>query len=152
MVSLKSFVKMLACCIALASANNALAQNSKIKESQAQFKAFYEKKEWYRRYMVVLTFCHIVKETFKAYSHMIKKEGYYSSLFKTFKAWKFFLSFGFELGYTALPVLKRDYHPRNHPICNDEQNAIAIAWREYHVAGNNTHALTDDDMVEIGAV
>ncbi|WP_196772443.1 alpha/beta hydrolase [Alteromonas mediterranea] len=45
MVSLKSFVKMLTCCIALANANNALAQNSEIKESQAQFKAFYEK-EW----------------------------------------------------------------------------------------------------------
>ena len=52
----------------------------------------------------------------------------------------------------ALPVFSSSYHPRNHPICNDEQNAIAIAWREYHAAGNNTHALTDDDMVEIGAV
>ena len=110
------------------------------------FKFFYEKKEWYRRYMVVLTYCHIVKETFKAYSHMIKKEGYYSSLFKTFKAWKFFLSFGFELGYTALPVLKRDYHPRNHPICNDKQSEIAIAWREFYSSGNNTLTLTQDDM------
>ncbi|MBJ2127771.1 alpha/beta fold hydrolase [Alteromonas sp. IB21] len=45
MVSLKSFVKTLTCCVVLIAANNAVAENNEIKEHKAQFKGFYEK-EW----------------------------------------------------------------------------------------------------------
>jgi hypothetical protein len=44
-------------------------------------------------------------------------------------------------------VLARDYHPRQHPICNDEQSQIAVAWRKYHAAGNDTLQL-DNDAIE----
>ena len=114
------------------------------------YQAFYGKHEWYRRYMVVYAFYHIARETFLAFRPMVKGERYQGR--RKLKAWRFFWSFAFDLAWAALPVLSASYHPRKHPICNDEQNAIAIAWREYHAAGNNTHALTDDDMVEIGTV
>jgi hypothetical protein len=110
------------------------------------FKYFYPKNELYRKSMVIFTYSHIVLETFKAYSHMIKMEGYYSSLSKAIKAWKFFFTFGFELGYTALPVLRKNYHPRNHPICHEKQSEIAISWRKYYSEGNNPHKLTEKHM------
>ena len=110
------------------------------------FKYFYPKDELYRKSMVIFTFGHIILETFKAYSHMIKREGYYSSLSKAIKAWKFFFTFGFELGYSALPVLRKSYHPRNHPICHEKQSEIAISWRRYYSKGNNSHKLTQKDM------
>ncbi len=114
------------------------------------YQAFYKDDEWYRRYMVVYAFGHIAWETFLAFKSMVKGERY--GLVRKLKAWRFFASFAFDLAWAALPVLSSTYHPRNHPICNDEQNAIAVAWREYHAAGNNAHSLTEDDMAEIGVI
>jgi len=114
------------------------------------YRAFYGKHEWYRRYMVVYAFCHIAKETFLAFRPMVKGEAYRGK--RKLKAWWFFWSFAFDLARAALPVLSSSYHPRNHPICNDDQNSIAVAWREYHARGNSTDTLTEDDMVQIGTV
>lgn len=107
------------------------------------YKAFYPDDEWYRRWMIVRAFGHISWETFKAFGVMARGEGYYRSPMKALKAWGFCLKFAFDLGWAALPVLSRDYHPRNHPICNDEQNKVAVAWRRYHEAGNDTQQLND---------
>jgi len=109
-------------------------------------KALYPDAEWFRRWMVVRAFGHITWETFKAYRLMVSREGYYRSLPQAFKAWRFFLSFGFDLGWAALPVLSRHYHPRNHPICNEKQNVVAIAWRKFYQAGNDTHRLNNETI------
>ncbi len=113
------------------------------------YKAFYPDSEWYRRYMVILAFCHISFETFKAFAHMIKTEGYYHRPGRAWRAWRFFISFAYDLGHAAIPVLSSNYHPRNHPICEDRQNAIAVAWRGYHAAGNDTSKLSNADMAHM---
>jgi predicted metal-dependent hydrolase len=111
------------------------------------FQAFYPEALWYRRWMVVRAFVHISHETFKSYALMVRKEGYYATPKRALKAWTFFVGFAFDLGRSALPVLARNYHPRQHPICNDEQSQIAVAWRKYHAAGNDTLQL-DNDAIE----
>ena len=110
------------------------------------YRAFYAKHEWYRKWMVLLAFGHILTETFKAYAPMVRGEGLYQKPRKALKAWRFFCSFGIDLARSALPVLKRGYHPRQHPICNDEQNHIAVAWREHHKTGGNVLELNDQIM------
>ncbi len=110
------------------------------------YKAFYPDDVWHRRVMVLFAFGHICWETFKAYGMMVRAEGFYRKPVRALKAWRFFASFAFDLAHAALPVLSKKYHPRNHPICTDEQNEIAIAWRDSYRAGNDVHALDDQDM------
>jgi predicted metal-dependent hydrolase len=110
------------------------------------YQYFHGDDEWYRRAMVVRAFLHIATETFRAYATMVRREGYYRSLRDSFRAWRFFFSFAYDLARAAIPVLSRDYHPRNHPICNDEQNEIAVAWRKYHAGGHNTLAINNEDI------
>lgn len=113
------------------------------------YQAFYQEHEWYRKWMVVRAFGHISWETFKAYREMLEVENYYTSLRKAFKGWAFFFRFASDLARTALPVLRRGYHPRNHPICNDQQNRIAIAWRDYYKSGEDAQFLSDDVMARL---
>ena len=113
------------------------------------YQAFYPEDEWYRKWMVLRAFCHISWETFKAYRQMLKVEDYYSSQAKALKGWKFFVAFAADLAIHAIPVLRRGYHPRHHPVCNNEQNQIAVAWREYHKAGNDAQFLSDEVMAEL---
>lgn len=107
------------------------------------YKAFYPDKEWYRRWMVVRAFAHIAAETFKAYRVMVRGEGLYRSPLKALSAWRFFVGFASDLARAALPVLSSHYHPREHPICNDEQNTVAVAWRDFHQAGGDTRAMNN---------
>ena len=113
------------------------------------YKAFYAKHEWYRRWMVLYAFWHILGETFKGYAAMVRAEGFYRKPLRALKAWKFFLSFGLDLAVAAFPVLSRKYHPRNHPICNEEQNRVAIAWREHIALGADPHSLTAGDVEQM---
>jgi len=113
------------------------------------YQAFYSDCEWYRRWMVVYAFGHISWETFKAYAHMIRVEGFYRSPLRALKAWKFFAGFAWDLAWAALPVLSRDYHPRNHPICNEAQNAVAIGWRDHYAGGGDPHSLTSGDVADM---
>ena len=108
------------------------------------YKAFYGEQEWYRRWMVFYAFAHIAKETFLAYRTMVPVEckGWRQRL----KAWRFFGSLAKDLFVASLPVYRRSYHPRNHPICNEEQNAVAIAWRAYHAAGSDVLHLDEQDV------
>ena len=80
---------------------------------------------------------------------MLPVEGYNKSLKSHVKAWRFFAGFAFDLAWSALPVLRKGYHPRNHPICTTEQNQIAIAWRDYHNSGGNTEFLPDEVMAQL---
>ena len=108
------------------------------------YKAFYAEHEWYRRYMVFYAFLHIAKETTLAFREITKGErsGFRGKL----KAWKFCLGFTWDLFRNSLPVYSRSYHPRTHPICNNEQSPVAVAWRRFDAAGNDPHALTNEDM------
>ena len=113
------------------------------------YQAFYAEQEWYRRWMVVYAFAHIFRETFKAYAHMVRVEGYHRTPGRFLRAWRFFARFGWDLGYAALPVLSRGYHPRNHPICNEAQNRVAVAWRERFQQSADPHRLTDADVADM---
>jgi uncharacterized protein len=113
------------------------------------YKATYGEDEWYRRKMVLFAFLHIVWETFKSYAEMIRVEGYYRKPWQAIKAWAFFLKFGFDLGHAALPVLSRRYHPRNHPLCNQEQNKYALAWREWTANGADPHTLGNESVAQM---
>ena len=113
------------------------------------YKACYADDEWYRRKMVLLAFVHIVWETFKCYAEMIRVEGYYRKPWQAVKAWLFFVRFGFDLGYAALPVLSASYHPRTHPLCNQAQNKIALAWRLRMAAGADPQHLSNEGVVQM---
>lgn len=113
------------------------------------YEAMFAEHEWYRKAMVIHAFAHISWETFKAYSKMMPVEGYYSSWRKAFKGWKFFAGFALDFAKSAMPVLKRGYHPRNHPICTTSQNKIAIAWREYHKQGGDAEFLSNEVMAQM---
>lgn len=109
------------------------------------YKAFYAEDEWYRRYMVVYAFAHITLETAAAFREVVRELPWREKL----GAWQFFLSFAFDFGRAALPVMRRTYHPRNHPICNDEQNELAVAWRRYALDDNDVLRLTDQDVEDM---
>jgi len=113
------------------------------------YQAFYPHNEWYRRGMVCYAYCHIAWETFKAFAHMIKVEGFYKQPGRAFKAWKFFAGFAWDLAIAGLPVFSRQYHPRNHPICTNSQNALAVAWRQYYAEGNDPHLLDKKSVEEM---
>jgi predicted metal-dependent hydrolase len=113
------------------------------------FKASYPNSEAYRRFMVLFAFLHICWETFKAYRIMVKGECRYRRLKDKLKAWKFFALFAWDLAYASLPVFARSYHPRNHPICNGEQNPIALAWREFYRQDNDVLTLDNDKMTSL---
>jgi predicted metal-dependent hydrolase len=115
------------------------------------YEAFFKEHEWYRKWMVFHAFGHIAWETFKSYRQMLKVEGYYASPAKAFKGWKFFVGFAWDFARSALTVLSRNYHPRNHPICTSAQNRIAIAWRDYYNQGKDAQFLSDEVMAELGA-
>ncbi|MFM9935899.1 MAG: hypothetical protein ACKVOL_06835 [Novosphingobium sp.] len=46
-----------------------------------------------------------------------------------------------RLLWRALPVFRRSYHPRRHPLVNDAQNPIQVAWRRF--------ALKDGDVLKL---
>lgn len=110
------------------------------------FRANYPNAEIYRRFMIVYAFLHICWETFKAYRIMVRGEFRYRGVLAKVRAWKFFASFAWDLGYAALPVFASSYHPRNHPICNAEQNPIAVAWRKFYRQDNDVLTLDNENM------
>jgi predicted metal-dependent hydrolase len=113
------------------------------------YQAFYPDDEWYRRWMVLHAFAHITGETVRAFAHMVRAEGFYRSPRRALRAWRFCASFAWDLGRAALPVLRSDYHPRKHPICNDEQNPVAVAWRGRLEAGGDPHSLSESDVARM---
>ncbi|MBK7685552.1 MAG: metal-dependent hydrolase [Rhodocyclaceae bacterium] len=113
------------------------------------YKTCYGEHEWYRRQMVLLAFVHIVWETFKCYAEMIRVEGYYRKPWQAIKSGLFLARFGFDLGYAALPVLSASYHPRAHPLCNEQQNEIALAWRSWIAAGADAHHLSNENVAQM---
>ncbi len=99
------------------------------------YQAFYGEQEWYRRAMVLFAFAHIALETFRAYRCIVRVE--HGRFRDRLRAWRFFAGFAKDLFAASLPVYRRDYHPSKHPICNDAQNRLAIAWRRHEAAGGD---------------
>lgn len=101
----------------------------------------YGEHEWYRKWMVLKAALHIASETMRIYPRMARREGWLRSPWQAVKT----LAFGGEmlgrLFIAALPVFKRSYHPRKHPIATTEQNAIQIAWRRYEAGGGDVLAI-----------
>lgn len=109
------------------------------------YRAFYPDDEWYRRYMVLFAFVHIASETFLAFRAMVRGRTLTGKL----RGWRFFASFATDLFLSSLPVLSRNYHPRHHPICNEEQNEVAVLWRNYFASGGDATSLAAADMALI---
>jgi len=105
------------------------------------YKAFFPEAEWYRRVMVLNAFLHISKETFVAFREIVRHER--RTVRSKLKAWSFFIGFAKDLFKASLPVYARSYHPRNHPICNDQQNPIAVGWRLHYSNGGDPVELSD---------
>lgn len=115
------------------------------------FRYYFGEHEWFRKYMIVKSYIHIGKETARAYFPMVKKEGYFKNPIKALKAIGFFINFSYQLGRSALPTLKRKYHPRNHPMCSTMQSPIAVSWRKFYTSGQDVLAIDNkgmDDMLE----
>jgi hypothetical protein len=50
---------------------------------------------------------------------------------------------------SALPVFKRNYHPRSHKLVTGKKTSIQIAWRRYEKAGGDVLSINHDKMAEI---
>ena len=110
------------------------------------YQYFYGEHEWYRKWMVVKAFAHVAIETAKAYLPMVRREGYFKNPWKALKAIGFFINLSSQLAYSALPVLSKKYHPREHPLCSSEQNPIAVNWTKYYSLGNDVLSMDNADM------
>lgn len=105
------------------------------------YRALFGEHEWYRKAMVLRAFTHIAKETLLAFRAMVRSED--RPLRSKLRSWGFFASFARDLFIASLPVLRRDYHPRRHPICTSGQNRVATAWRRYAEGGGDPHFLDE---------
>ena len=105
------------------------------------YKALYGEHEWYRKWMILCALLHIAGETIKTYTYMARVEGWLRSPLKAVSTFCFMGGMIARLVHAALPVWRRDYHPRHHPIATTRQNPIQIAWRRFESA--------DGDVLEI---
>lgn len=110
------------------------------------YQHFYQKNEWYRKWMIVKSLAHIASETWLAYYPMCRKEGYFSSPIKAIKAIGFYFNFSFKLAKNALPVFSKKYHPRTHQLNKFEQNEIAVGWRKVYSKGDDVRKLSDNEV------
>ncbi|WP_421718208.1 metal-dependent hydrolase [Algiphilus sp.] len=113
------------------------------------YRHLYGDHEWYRKWMVLVALTHIFRETFAAYFHMVRVEGWLRRPRRALRSVGFFLYLGGVFLKNALPAFRRGYDPRRHPLVTDGQSPIQIAWRHYAAAGGNVLAIDRDKMAEI---
>lgn len=101
------------------------------------YQKLFGRHEWYRKWMVVRALSHIAGQTLKTYPHMARVEGWLRNPFEAVQKLWFCEHMLLRLLWAALPVFRRDYHPRRHPIANERQNPIQLAWRRHHDAGGD---------------
>ena len=92
---------------------------------------------------------HIALQTLKTYPHMAKVEGWLRNPFTGAYKLGFCVLMLLRLLRAALPVFRRDYHPRKHPIATTAQNPIQIAWRRYAHAGGDVLSIDRARMAEM---
>lgn len=110
------------------------------------YQHLYGEHEWYRKWMVVKALLHIGQETTRVYLRMIRREGYLRSPLRALYALGFGSAMLLRLLRAGLPVLRRGYHPRQHPMVNDQQNPIQKAWRRYAAKGGDVLAIDAQKM------
>tara|TARA_R110001592_G_scaffold362351_1_gene675911 strand:- start:10376 stop:11251 length:876 start_codon:yes stop_codon:yes gene_type:complete len=113
------------------------------------YKHLYGDHEWYRKWMVLFALMHIASETIQCYWAMAKVEGWLRNPFLAAKKMGFCI---FTLGRflkSALPVFKKDYHPRTHPMVTTTQNPIQIAWRRFEKSGGDVLEINHKRMAEM---
>jgi len=113
------------------------------------YKHLYGDDEWYRKWMVISALVHIAWETIKAYVHMVRIEGWLRNPFKAIRSMSFCASTLWALFANALPVFRKNYHPRRHPRVTTQQNKVQIAWRRYESKGGDVLAIDRDKMAQI---
>lgn len=97
--------------------------------------------EMYRRRMVLEALTHIASETYKTYWHMARVEGWIRGPLTAVREMAYCTSMLSRLLWRALPVFSSRYHPRRHPLVNDAQNPVQVAWRRF--------ALNDGDVLRL---
>jgi predicted metal-dependent hydrolase len=113
------------------------------------YKNLYGDDEMYRKWMVVRALLHIAVETVKAYTHMVRIEGWLRNPIRAVSCMTFCLSMLLSLLKNALPVFRKNYHPRNHPKVTTKQNRIQIAWRRFENNGGDVLDIDHDKMAQI---
>jgi len=113
------------------------------------YQHLYGDDELYRKWMVVHALAHIGFETVKAYVHMARVEGWLRNPFKAVSCMTFCASMLLRLVKNALPVFRKNYHPRNHPKVTNNQNRVQIAWRRYENNGGDVLAINHGKMAKI---
>lgn len=101
----------------------------------------YPGQKGYRRRMIVEALVHIAAETMRTYWHMARVEGWIRGPVSAVRQMGYCTLMLSRLLHRALPVFRRSYHPRRHPLVTDAQNAIQVAWRRY--------ALNDGDVLKL---
>jgi len=98
------------------------------------YKYLYGDDELYRKWMILASLLHIATETTKAYTHMAKVEGWLRlrNPFKAVSCMAFCFAMLLRFLKAALPVFRKSYQPRNHPLVTTKQDPIQIAWRRYY--------------------
>ncbi len=113
------------------------------------YKHLYGEHEWYRKWMILAALSHIAMETIKCYLHMSRVEGFLRTPWRALKSVGFCGYLLSRLLYSALPVFRKDYHPKNHRLVTNAQNPIQIAWRRYENAGGDVLAIDRQKMADM---
>ncbi|MGB0954892.1 MAG: metal-dependent hydrolase [Panacagrimonas sp.] len=113
------------------------------------YQKLFGKHEWYRKWMVVRAAIHMAHQTIKSYTPMARREGWLRNPFRAISRMSYCFWMLGRLAYAALPVLRKDYHPRKHPIATSAQNPIQIAWRRYEGQGGDVLEIDHVKMAQI---
>lgn len=113
------------------------------------YEHLYGEYEWYRKWMVLKALLHIAFETLKAYSHMARIEGWLKNPFNGVKKIGFCVWMLGRFAWKSLPVFRRSYHPRRHPMVTTSQNRIQIAWRRFEKSGGDVLEIDREKMARI---
>ena len=113
------------------------------------YKHLYGEDKIYRKYTFLLALLHITGETVKSYTHMVRVEGWLRNPFKAVYHIIFGAMMLLRLLRSALPVFRRGYHPRHHPLVTTAQNPIQIAWRRFEDDGGDVLEIDHAKMAQI---
>ncbi|TDU25847.1 hypothetical protein DFR24_4292 [Panacagrimonas perspica] len=113
------------------------------------YKQLYGQHEWYRKWTILHALTHIAVQTLKTYPHMAKVEGWLRNPFKgAAKLW-FCVHMLLRLLHAALPVFRRNYDPRKHPIATTAQDPIQVAWRRFEAADGDVLKIDHERMAQM---
>lgn len=113
------------------------------------YENLYGAHEWYRKWMVLVAALHIAGETVKTYVRMARAEGWLRNPVSALHKLGFGAAMLTRLFMSALPVFRRGYHPRRHPMVTTRQNPIQMAWRRWAAGGGDVLAIDHRKMAQI---